>query len=160
MAVSKIRKISSTSLLILAVLTIIVTIAFFAGGYIDPTVAKPEPKFTNALFYLMYFAVAVTLIAMIGFAIVGFAKNMKDPKKRKSSLAGLLSLVAIVVLLAITYAVGGTDHLALSADFQKYNTDFYLKFADMWLYSIYIVLAINILAAVAFAIKGSLSSKK
>lgn len=160
MAVSKIRKVSSYSLLALAILTIIVTIAFFAGGYVDPNAAQPEPKFTNAIFYLMYFALGVTLLAMIGFAIVGFASNLKDPKRRRASLTGLVSFIAIVVLLVITYAIGSTDPVSLSIDFQKYNTDFYLKFADMWLYSIYVVLCINIVALIVFAIKGALRSKK
>ena len=155
MAVSKIRKISSYSLLALAILTIIVTIAFFAGGYIDPNAAKPEPKFTDAIFYLMYCALGVTLLAMIGFAI-----NLKDPKRRRASLTGRVSFIAIIVLLVITYAIGSTDPVSLSLDFQKYNTDFYLKFADMWLYSIYVVLGINILALIVFAIKGALRSKK
>ena len=155
MAVSKIRKISSYSLLALAILTIIVTIAFFAGGYIDPNAAKPEPKFTDAIFYLMYCALGVTLLAMMGFA-----SNLKDPKRRRASLTGRVSFIAIIVLLVITYAIGSTDPVSLSLDFQKYNTDFYLKFADMWLYSIYVVLGINILALIVFAIKGALRSKK
>lgn len=160
MAVSKIRKISSTSLLIIAILTIIVTIAFFVGGYIDPTAAKPEPKFTDALFYLMYISVGITLLAMIVFAIVGFANNLKNPKKRRASLAGLGTFVAIIVVLAITYAIGGTEHMPLSVDFQKYNTDFYLKFTDMWLYSIYLILGLNLVALLVFAIKGSFKSRK
>lgn len=97
---------------------------------------------------------------MIGFAIVGFASNLKDPKRRRSSLTGLVSFIAIVVLLVITYAIGSTDPVSLSIDFQKYNTDFYLKFADMWLYSIYVVLCINIVALIVFAIKGALRSKE
>ncbi|MDO5017291.1 MAG: hypothetical protein Q4E10_02875 [Porphyromonas sp.] len=159
MAVTKIRKISSTSLLVLAVLTIIVTVAFFVGGYIDPTAAKPEPRYTDALFYLMYFAFAVTLLAMVLFAIVGFARNLKDAKRRKNSLTALVGVLAIVALLVITYFVGGTDLLNLSKDFQQYNTDHYLKFADMWLLSIYVMLGLNIIALVVFAITGSLKKK-
>lgn len=156
MAVSKIRKISSTSLLIFSVLTIIVMALFFFGGVIDPSAKNPEPVFTNTLFYLMYFALGATLLVMIYFALVGLIGNLKDPKRRKTALGGLLAVVALIVLFAITYAIGATDKLSLSVDFQRYNTDFYLKFADMWLFSIYFVLGLNIIALIGFAIKGSL----
>lgn len=156
MAVTKIRKISSTSLLVLAILTVIVVGLFFFGGYVDPAAPQPEPVHTNTLFYLMYFALGVTLLTMLYFAVVGIAGSLADPKRRKGALGGLLAVVAIVALLVITYAVGGTDRLALSVDFQKYNTDGYLKFADMWLYSIYVVLGLNLIALIAFAIRGSI----
>lgn len=93
---------------------------------------------------------------MIYFALVGLIGNLKDPKRRKTALGGLLAVVALIVLFAITYAIGATDKLSLSVDFQRYNTDFYLKFADMWLFSIYFVLGLNIIALIGFAIKGSL----
>lgn len=156
MSVTKIRKASSTSLLVLAILTVIVICLFFFGGVVDPTAKIPEPVHTDTLFYLMYLALAVTLLAMVCFAVVGIASSLGDPKRRKAAIGGILALVAFVALLFITYAIGGTDKLALSVDFQKYNTDFFLKFTDMWLYSIYLVLGVNIVALVVFAIKGSL----
>lgn len=156
MSATKIRKISSTALLVLAILTVIVVGLFFFGGYVDSTAPKPEPVFTDVLFYLMYIALGVTLLTMLYFGVVGIAASLADPKRRKGALGGLLSLVAIVALLVITYAIGSTDKLALSVDFQKYNTEGYLKFADMWLYSIYLVLVLNIIALIGFAIKGSL----
>lgn len=137
-------------------LTVVVTVVFFVGGYIDPTATKPEPKFTDLLFGLMYGALALTVAATVGFAVKGFASSFSDAKRRKNALAGLISLVAIVALLGITYVIGGTDHLALGVDFQKYNTDHFLKFSDMWLYSIYVVLALNVVALIAFGIKGAI----
>lgn len=156
MSVTKIRKISSTSLLVLAILTLIVMGLFFFGGYVDPTVPKPEPVHTNTLFYLIYFALGVTLLTMLYFAVVGIAGSLADPKRRKVALGGLLAVVAVAALLLINYAIGSTDKLSLSVDFQKYNTDGYLKFADMWLYSIYTVLGLNVIALIGFAIKGSI----
>lgn len=156
MSVSKIRKISSTSLLVLAILTIVVMGLFFFGGYVDSSALKPEPVHTDTLFYLMYVALGVTLLTMLYFAVVGIAASMSDPKRRKAALGGLLAVVAVAALLIITYAIGGTDKLALSVDFQKYNTDGYLKFADMWLYSIYVVFGLNLIALVGFAIRGSI----
>lgn len=156
MSVTRIRKISNTSLLVLAFLAIVVLALFFLGGYVDSTVSKPEPVHADTLFYLMYFTLGVTLLAMLYFAIAGFAASLGDPKRRKAALGGLLAIIAAAVLLGVTYAIGSTGKLLLSVDFQKYNTDFYLKFADMWLYSIYTVLGLNIIALVVFAIKGAI----
>lgn len=159
MAVSKIRKISSTSLLILVILTVVVIGLFFLGGYVDETAALKEPVHTDTLFYLMYVALGVTLLAMLYFAVVGMVNNLRDPKRRRNALGGLLVVVALAALLFITYAIGGTERLSLSVDFQQYNTDGYLKFTDMWLYSIYFVLGLNIIALIVFAIKGSTNRK-
>ncbi len=160
MAVSKIRKISSTTLLAFVILTIVVLVLFFVGGYVDSTAVKPEPVYTNVLFYLMYFAFGVTLLTMLYFAVAGIVQNLKDPKRRKNALVGLLVVVALAALLLITYFIGSTGRLQLSADFQRYNTDHFLKFSDMWLFSIYFMLGLNIIALLVFAIKGSIGKGK
>lgn len=160
MAVSKIRKISSTTLLIFVILVVVVLALFFLGGYVDPSAVKPEPVYTNVLFYLMYCAFGVTLLTMLYFAVIGIVGNLKDPKRRKAAIGGLLVVVALAALLVITYALGDTGKLSLSADFQRYNTDNYLKFSDMWLFSIYTILGLNIIALIWFAIKGSIGKRK
>lgn len=158
MAVTKIRKISSTVLLVIALITIVVFAMFLFGGYIDPTAAKPEPRFTNLLLYLCYVALIVAVLALIGFGIWGFAGSLRT--NRKAALGGLLALVALVALLAITYAIGSTEHLSLSGDFAGYNTDHYLKLSDMWLFSIYIMLGLTVIAMIWGAIYTSMKKKK
>lgn len=155
MAVTKIRKISSTVLLVIAALTVVVLAMFIFGGYVDPTAVKPEPKFTDVLFYTVYVVFGLTLLAMIIFAIVGFIGNLGDPNRRKSALGGLVAIIAVAILLGVTYAIGSTDRLSLSVDFQQYNTDFYLKFADMWIYSIYLMVVLCVGALIWGAIKGA-----
>lgn len=158
MAVTKIRKISSSVLLIVAIIAVVVFVAFIFGGYIDPTAAKPEPRFTDLLLYLSYGVFIVAVLVMLGFALWGFVLNLRtNPKK---ALGGLVVVVALAVLLGVTYAVGSTEHLPLSADFQQYNTDSYLKLSDMWLYSIYAVFGITIAAMIWGAVRTSVQTKK
>lgn len=157
MAVTKIRKFSSTVLLIIAIITIIVAALFIFGGVIDPTVAKPEPRFTDLMFYTVYVVLAITLLAMIYFAIAGFAGKLK--RNPRSAMMGLGAIVLLAILLIVTYAIGSTETLALSADSQKYNTDFYLKFSDMWLYSIYVLLGITILALLWGAVRNAIAKR-
>lgn len=158
MAVTKIRKISSTVLLVVAIATVIIFALFLFGGYIDPTAALPEPKFTDLLLYSCYGILLITVLTLVVFAIGAFARNLKD--NPKGALGGLAALVALVILLVVTYFIGSTQPMPLSADFQQYNTDFYLRFTDMWLYSIYVVLALCIVALIWGSIRTSLKRGK
>lgn len=157
MAVTKIRKISSTVLLIIALITIVIFGAFIFAGSVDPTAAKPEPVFTDVLMYTCYTVFGLTLLAMIIFAIVGFAGKLKT--NPKGALGGLVAIIALAILLGVTYAIGSAEHLALSPDSMKYNTDFYLKFTDMWLYSIYAMLLMCIGALIWGAVRNALAKK-
>ncbi|MCI6278922.1 MAG: alkaline shock response membrane anchor protein AmaP [Bacteroidales bacterium] len=157
MAVSNIRKISSSVLLTIVVLAVLTIIAFFVGGYVDPTALKPEPKFTDLLLYFTYAVFIFAVIVLIGFAIVGFAGKFKsDPK---GALSGLGALIGLIILLGITYAVGSADKLSLGSSAQTYNTDFYLKFSDMWLYSIYVLFGLTVLALIWGAIRSAFAKK-
>ena len=157
MAVSNIRKTSSSVLLAIVVLAILAIIAFFVGGYVDPTAAQPEPKFTDLLIYFTYGVFILAVVVLIGFSVVGFAGKFKsDPK---GALSGLGALIGLIVLLGITYAIGSTDKLPLGSSAQMYNTDSYLKFSDMWLYSIYVLFALTVIALIWGGIRGALSKK-
>lgn len=158
MAVSKIRKTSSTVLLVIAILAVIIMAVFFFGGYIDPTAAKPEPKFANLLIYTCYAVFVAALVVLFYFAIIGFAGKFKT--NPKGAMMGLAMIVGIVALLGITYAVGSTDRLPVGPDAQKYNVDGYLKFSDMMLYSIYVMFAMTICALIWGAVRNALAGKK
>lgn len=154
MAVTQIRKTSSAVLLAIAIFAIVVLVAFFAGGYIDPTAAKPEPRFTNLLLFTCYGVLALAVICLVYFAIIGFAGKFKTD--RKGAMTGLIVLVGFVVLFAVTYAIGGTDPLPVGPDARKYNTVGYLKFSDMMLFPIYVMLFLNICALIWGAARRSL----
>ena len=157
MAVSNIRKISSSVLLAIVILAVLAVIAFFAGGYVDPTALKPEPKFTDLLLYFTYAILIFAVLVLIGFAVVGFVGKLKsDPK---GALGGLGALIGLVILLGITYALGSADKLPLGSSAQSYNTDFYLKFSDMWLYSIYVLFGLTVIALIWGAIRGAFAKK-
>ena len=158
MAVTKARKISSTVLLVIAILALAVIVAFFAGGYVDPTVAKPEPKFADALLFFCYGVFCLSVVVLLGFAVVGFVNSFRT--NAKNALGGLLAILGLVVLLGVSYALGSTEPLHLGTDNQVYNTDFYLKFSDMWVNSIYVMLALTILALIWSGVRGVFAGKK
>ena len=146
MAVKKIRKISSTVLIVLALIGVVAFGMTVFGGYVDPTAEYPEPVFTNVLLYTVYGMVAIAFLAMIIFGIVGFAQSFKT--NRKAALGGLGALVGLVVLMVIAYFVGSDAPLHVGVDAQQFNTPSWLKLADMCMFTIYALIVINVLALV------------
>ena len=148
MAVTKIRKISSWTLLISSIISVIVLVMFFTGGVVDPAAEMKEPIYTGLLLNWTYALFALTIVCMIGLAIWQFVGSLKHDAK--SALMGLVVLVLFVVMLLATYSMGdGTPLTTLNADSQTYNTPFWLKATDMWIQSS-IVLFVLIVAAICW----------
>lgn len=146
MAVTKIRRMSSWTLLICAAISIVVFAMFYLGGVeADSTPEMKKPIYTGLLLNWMYILFALTAISTLVFAIWQFMGTMKvNPK---GALLGLGVIVAFFVLMFVCYSIGdGTPLQGLNADIQQYNTSFWLKMTDMWLYSTYILLIMAVLA--------------
>ena len=97
MAVTKIRKISSWTLLISSIISVIVLVMFFTGGVVDPAAEMKEPIYTGLLLNWTYALFALTIVCMIGLAIWQFVGSLKHDAK--SALMGLVVLVLFVVML-------------------------------------------------------------
>ena len=155
MAVTKIRKISSWTLWAVAAISIVVFGLFFFGGQTEnsPFAAKgyTDPKYTAELLYWGYTVLSLAVISLFGFAIFQFITSlMETPKK---ALAGLSVIVVFAVLLGITYAMGSDTPLSgLNADSEKFNIPMWLKVTDMWLYSMYTLGVLCILATLGGSI--------
>lgn len=148
MAVTKIRKISSWTLLICSLVSIVVLGMFYAGGVVDPAAELQEPIYTGLLIDWTSALFFVTIISTVLFAVWQFLTLLKtNPKEAISSLA---VLVLFVGLLFVTYALGDDTPLTgLNADSQQYNTAGWLKISDMWIFST-IALVVAILACVVW----------
>ena len=139
MAVTKIRKISSWTLLISSIISIIVLGMFYAGGVVDPAAEMKEPIYTGLL---------INWISTVLFAVWQFLTLLKT--NAKSAIMSLVVLVCFVAVLFITYTMGDATPLAgLNADSQVYNTPGWLKITDMWIMST-IVLLVLIVACVVW----------
>lgn len=148
MAVTKIRKISSWTLLICSLVSIVVLGMFYAGGVVDPAAELQEPIYTGLLIDWTSALFFVTIISTVLFAVWQFLTLLKtSPKEAISSLA---VLVLFVGLLFVTYVMGDDTPLTgLNADSQQYNTAGWLKISDMWIFST-IALVVAILACVVW----------
>lgn len=153
MAVTKIRKISSWTLLAVTLITLVVLGMFFLGGDNEPYKGEMwNPVYVDLLLYWQYILFAITVAAGIIFAILQFATNFKqDPK---GGMMGLGVLVLFFGMLFITFSIGDTTKLpVMNSEAQAFNTDFWLKVTDMWLYSTYILTVLVILAIAAGSLK-------
>ncbi len=69
MAVTKIRKISSWTLLISAVITVVILAMFYFGGVVVEGADMPEPVYTNLLLNWAYIIFGLTALSTLVFAI-------------------------------------------------------------------------------------------
>lgn len=153
MAVTKIRKISSWTLIAITIISAVVFGLFFLGGT-DPSWTGEQwaPAYTGLLLYWCYILVAIAALFLVVFAILQFAGNFKaNPKKALTSL-GILVLFAL--LLLVTYFMGDiTPMTGINADSEKFNIPFWLRVTDMWLYASYIMLGLCVLAMIWGSVK-------
>lgn len=156
MAVTKIRKISSWTLLLTSVISLVVLGLFFGGGVVNPGEEMKEYVYTALLINWMYVVFALAAVSTLIFACWQFASSLKtDPK---GSFMGLAVIVLFFGLLFLTYAIGdGTPLGGMNADSQKYNTEFWLKTTDMWIYSTYVLVGLIVLAAAAGTVRRIIS---
>ena len=99
MAVTKIRKVSSTTLLVLLALSVLIFVLFFAGGSELDAKGNKDYAFTGILLYWTYFLFIVTVLATLFFAGRSIATNKtKDVVARKSNLISVVVLVVSLIL--------------------------------------------------------------
>ena len=86
MAVTKISRTSRFTLYAAILISLVVMGLFYLGGQVstyEQLVADmSQPKFTDILLYWAYILLAVTIVVLIGFAIVDFFKSLKESPKK------------------------------------------------------------------------------
>lgn len=150
----KIQKISSTILYVILVVTLVILGMFFFGGEdTNRIVNDPEmsqPLYTDPLIYWIYILFGVTVVVTILAAIFQFATSFMDSPKE--AIKSLIGLIAMVVLLVVTYSIGSGEPLVLPAYDGTDNVPFWLKITDMFLYSFYFMMGVAILLILGFGI--------
>lgn len=152
MAVTKIRKFSSWTLLLLAIISIGILALYYFGGTVaaenqlPQIMGKLEPTFTGALLYWMYFLLILVIAAWIIFSVVGFFSSLKNNPKR--AINSLIALAVLAGLLVLTYFMGNGTPLNIVGYEGPDNIPTTLRMTDMWLYSVYVLLGLCILAMV------------
>lgn len=150
MAVTKISRISRWTLYAMTAVTVALIALFFLGGNVQPEqqyaelVGLREPSFTDALLYWVYILLGVTIFAVFAFSIFGFINNLRYSRKR--AINSLVTLLIFAVLLVIAYSIGDGTPLNILGYEGPDNVRGMLKLTDMWLFTIYILMGLTILA--------------
>ena len=156
MAISKSRKISSWTFIGVIIISVIVFAMFYLGGVVDPAADNKEPVNTSLLLYWVYIVFGLAIVCLLLFGVMQFLSTLKEhPKKALGSLAVIVGFAA---LLGITYAIGSDQPLpGINADSAQFNVAGWLKICDMWIYSIYVLLGLSVIAIIAGSVKKVLN---
>ena len=147
MAVTKIRKVSSYTLLILSCISVLIFFLFFLGGSETDAKGNTVYEYTGILLFWTYALFLVTVCATLVFACKNFASTFQT--NSRGALVSIGGVVAFLALLAITYAIGSSEPIkGLNEACQSYNTSGWLKVTDMWLYSTYVLFILTVGAAI------------
>ena len=150
MAVTKIRKASNLVFLVVVAISLTVMGLFAFGGQVSEEQKlvpdMSQPIHLDLLLFWTYALVALSVVVLLFFAIIGLVKGLiENPKK---AIGGLLALVGLAVMLLITFSMGSGEPLDILGYTGPHNVYFWLKFVDMWIYSIYIMIGVVILAII------------
>lgn len=139
-----------------AIILIVLGLFYFGGEMTTPLVSDmSNPAQTDALLYLMYGLFGVAVAAMVVAAVFQFGTALKDnPKGALKSLAGILLLVVVMI---VSWVMGSDQTLVLPGYDGTDNVPFWLKLTDMFLYTIYFLFAVTVLAIIGSSIKKKLS---
>jgi len=153
MAVKTIRRISSWTFLTVVLISVSIFVLFYFGGAGETFISNgneiSNPLYTGEVIIWLYVLFGICTFSMLAFGITQFAT--KFISKPLSSLVTLGVLGSFGLLLVLTYSFADATPIAAffnKPELQGYNTDFWLKITDMFIFSIVILLSLAILAIV------------
>ena len=152
----KIQRASGLVLTVMLVISLVIFGLFFWGGetpmeqrvVADPTLS--EPLYTDAILYWNYVLFVLGVIAMLVGALYKFGSTFIDSPK--TALKSLVGLIALILVLVVTWAIGDATPLVMPGYEGTENVPFWLKISDMFLYTIYIEVGAMILLMLGFGI--------
>lgn len=153
----RIQNVSATVLYGLLLVTVVVVAFFFFGGeapyarqLLDGSSMR-EPAHTDLLLYWCYFLVTATVAVCLVSIVWHFAALLTDaPRVALKSLTGVILLAA---LLGVSWWLGSEKPLPMPGYEGTENTPFWLRLIDMFLYTIYTLMAVLVLLIVGNAIR-------
>jgi len=153
MAITKIRRISSWTLIACTVISAIVFGLFFLGGSEEPYKGEYwTPTYTGLLINWMYILFILAAVVAVLLGLWQFISTFKT--NPKGGVMGLVVIVLFAGVLFVTHALGSAEPLnIMNEDAQAYNIPKWLKLTDMWLYTTYILVVLIVLAIIGGSVK-------
>ena len=139
-----------------AIILIVLGLYYFGGEMDSPIVPElSNPANTEALIFLMYALLGLTVAATVIAFLAQFVASLKEnPVKAIKSLAGV---VFLVIVLVVSWVLGSDTPLVLPGYEGTDNVPFWLKLTDMFMYSIYFLSSVTIASIFGSSIKKRFS---
>ena len=154
------KNISKIALVVGLLVSLVVLILYFVGGEntaLTSTGAETTaPKNLDLMLYWIYITVAIGVILLIIFAIKTVITMFQtDPKE---AIKSIVTVAAFFVLLIVCYVISPEKEFSrvVNGEVETYSQTT-MKMIDMWLYSIYFLLAATVVLVVFFAVKRFIS---
>jgi hypothetical protein len=136
------QKISTLVLWACMLITIGIFGFFYSGIINDPEEVNTVQisLILNWLYVILIVSIAVTCI----FSLMQFLFKWK--RDRQSMLQPSIGICVVAAILIISYVSGDGNILPIQGYKGNENTYFWLKLTDMWIYTLYVLLALAIIA--------------
>ncbi|MCC8145094.1 MAG: hypothetical protein LIO93_01365 [Bacteroidales bacterium] len=138
-------KISTLILWVCMIVSFGVFSAYYYGLFTHP--GNMDTAETSVLLNWLYILFSICLLSAVVFSVIQMVKLWKT--NRKQLFYSLTGVAALGIVLFISYLMGSGEPLPVSGSEGNDNMFLWLKITDMWIYSIYILLAVSIVAVIA-----------
>ncbi|MBO4804697.1 MAG: hypothetical protein IK005_09335 [Paludibacteraceae bacterium] len=132
------NRIPQIALIAMLAISVIVALLFFLGGDVDPNAEYLEPNNTGMLLGWAYFLVGAVCVVTLVAAGIGFITKISSDAK--AATTSLVSIVALALLLCITYFAADTHPLPLVEGTEQ--SEFDLRISGMCIVSAFILAGI------------------
>ena len=154
------KNISKIALVIGLVVSLIVLILYFVGGDTTALTSTGQettaPKNIDLMLYWIYITVAIGVILLLIFAVKTVLTMFQtDPKE---AIKSVVTVAAFFVLMIVCYVISPEKEFSriVNGEVETFSEST-MKMIDMWLYSIYVLLAATVVLVVLFAVKRFIS---
>lgn len=140
---------------IFAIIIIVLGLFYFGGEGEQIVPDMSNPAHTDTLLYLLYGLLGFTVVITVLAFLAQFGAALKD--NPVAALKSLLGVVLLVVVMIVAWSMGSEEPLVLQGYDGNENVPFWLKITDMFLYTLYFLIAACIVAMLGSSIKKALS---
>ena len=148
----KASKIASIAYYVLLILSVVVFVLFFCVGFGNmeslPSGYYKSPQFTDILMYWMYALVAICAACTIYGAVTAKGGKVDSNMPKWGNVLSQAGLWMFIPVLVITYFLGDDTAIRLGNG-ELFDSKFWLVATDAIIYTIYVLVAVTILALVA-----------
>ncbi len=112
----------------------------------------PDP-----LLYCFYIMFGLTIVTSFLFSVWHFFRNRKQ--NPRAGLKSLCIFLAGIVFLAVCYLLGDGTSPSGTLSGSERQISFFLKWTDMWLYALYVLLGITVFGIIGGIIWSYIKSR-